>query len=80
MHSCRVLGNNEVNGKPFSVAGVKVPLVMSGDLEALFNPRFDGLRGTVGDRGEARAGEPGRLMKVSIVGGIGVLEGRGAWS
>ncbi len=41
-----------------------------------FRDRFDGLRGTVGERGE-RIGELGRLWKVSIVGGMGVLDGRG---
>lgn len=46
---------------------------------AALSDRFEGLRGTVGDRGE-RMGELGRLWNVSIVGGIGVLDGRGPMS
>lgn len=38
--------------------------------------RYDGFRGIVGERG-VRIGELGRLWNVSIVGGIGVLDGRG---
>lgn len=38
--------------------------------------KYEGFRGTVGERG-VRIGELGRLWKVSIVGGIGVLDGRG---
>lgn len=80
MHSFNVLGNSEVKDKLLSELGVKVPLGISGDLPALFRPRFEGLRGTEGDVGPGIAGEPGRLMKVSTVGGMGVLDGRGAWS
>ncbi len=46
---------------------------------AAFMARFDGLRGIVGDSGD-RMGELGRLWKVSMVGGIGVLDGRGPMS
>lgn len=56
---------------------------MTGDLcrleLAVFKAIFEGLRGTVGDSGD-RMGELGRLWKVSMVGGIGVLDGRGPMS
>lgn len=41
----------------------------------------EGLRGTVGESGERPgAGDAGRLLNVSMVGGMGVLEGRGPGS
>lgn len=55
---------------------------MTGDLNGetdTFKPRPEGLRGTAGEGG-GRTGEPGRLTKVSIVGGMGVLDGRGPGS
>ena len=56
---------------------------MTGDLGrlelAVFNDKLEGLRGTVGDSGD-RIGELGRLWNVSIVGGMGVLDGRGPMS
>lgn len=63
----------------FSVIGVGAA-GKTGDRDADdLNDSPDGLRGTVGDNGE-RAGEAGRLAKVLIVGGIGVLDGRGPGS
>ena len=50
---------------------------MTGDLcTPEFRARLDGFRGTVGENGTL-AGEPGRLWNVSMVGGMGVLDGRG---
>ena len=47
------------------------------ELAEEWRERLEGLRGTVGDMGAARIGELGRLWNVSIVGGMGVLDGRG---
>ena len=83
LYSINVFGNSDV------VTGTSVPLSdegvdggRTGDLdEDERSESPDGLRGTVGESGDRLGvGEAGRLLKVSIVGGIGVLEGRGPGS
>ena len=78
-----VFGNNDVvtgTSEPLSDEGVEGG--RTGDLdEDERSESPDGFRGTVGDNGERPgAGDAGRLLKVSMVGGIGVLEGRGPGS
>lgn len=83
LYSISVFGNSDVvtgTSDPLSDEGVDGG--RTGDLDG--DDRSDkpeGLRGTVGESGERfGAGDAGRLLKVSIVGGMGVLEGRGPGS
>ncbi len=76
LHSWSVFGKSVLNGSSaFSVVGV-IGAITGDRCTAELSARLEGFRGTVGDSG-TRAGELGRLWKVSIVGGIGVLDGRG---
>lgn len=56
-------------------------LVLSFELEltSVFMDRYEGLRRSVGERG-VHIGGVGRLWNVSIVRGVGVLDGRGTIS
>lgn len=81
LYSRSVFGNRVEPGRSggFSVPGVAGVGTggSTGDREDMdLRDRPDGLRGTVGESGD-RAGDAGRLINVSIVGGIGVLDGRG---
>lgn len=93
-HSYSVRGNNDVNGNSgFSAGTCGDTEGIRGDADRGRAAAFDGLedsdiacsespdgfRGTVGDIGW-RAGDAGRLTNASMVGGMGVLDGRGAWS